>query len=1006
MASSGNITLFTSGGSGSGGGSSGEYVQDVFEDVSLAATNNTGFSSTVSTNPFSKYFGNDDAPKYSVKTLWVKDLVLLEDRTKWVTNLPTYEVIFNENFPGVFAYVCGNIRLRNSTQGISVDLRGIDDIFGITGVIRRAGWILNATTQTCTADILLDGVDTTRDVTSGSAVLGTNSQGINAYNVQMHSTTNETKDIHDYRITANNDFSLNVAGIVIYYENAGADIDLFPGSTYVNKEKETSTSLTTAALPTISGRLGGNTIVYKNSVSGYSLTTQEPSTISSVGIGSSGTNLIGVVTGFGGSFPIGSGVVAITAGSSFYVGTVSNQSTDTLTVGPTLGFGLSGTIYKAWAAGITIAISASLYKLAYSFDPGIGNVLADTNGFGTSANGDFYYSDSLGRYRIWGDQLAWVFQDGTDGVAFNGATVGFLQVDGRFAALEFELAKTPGVTGILHATLGFNGVASVANANIFIAENQKITAITSEGLQWNSLVLNVGASFGNLAISRINFYELNNIGVSLGMLASFDELTDRATRAATNASLVDIGLHQRNYADQLYLTTDWTRGTTTTSAGGVHYAGTTGIMKFQYYGTDFGLVGSAGTSCGLVFDGASLSSTFNVMKTVATLGFHTVVLTGNTGTTRIEAVDTVRPKDEIKNLQNYLSTPEQDDSPKFYEQSQTPRAPKSGDFWAQTVTPNILWQYFFGRWNQVNVTGYSDDPNVGTVYKAGGTTTGASAGATSVAETFNLAAWSTIPSLPGNLSKAGGANAAFNGGMHLTDGASASAVTSANYRFNRASWSSLATKATAVGGSSNLTFNSILYCSMGTTDPFGQEGTNMGLSAVTTLNKWSGTAWSTGTAYGSARASLGGAVTSSLLSSVGGFTTGGAQSNDHQQKNTSDANSSATVLPQIGCPYGSGNYGVVNSSFVTNQAIDTNSTTATYTWNGTVWSALLATAYGARGDSYSSAYNSIQGINIGVAGQTTGTSGAITTCQKYNGVAFSLTTSCGTATGNCTSASL
>src|SRR5574343_196238 len=284
MSISGNFTLFTTISGGSGSGSS-DYTKDAFQDISLVADSNSGLTSSASTNPLSQFFGNDDAPKYSVKTLWVKDLILVEDRTKWVSGKATYEVIFNENFPGVYAYVYGNPRLRNSLQGVSVDLRSVDDGFGISGVLRRAGWIVNATPNTMTADILIDGTDTTNDIAGGSSVSTTNIQCINAYNLQIASTTNSTYDLHTFEITGNNDYSLNVAGIAVYFENSGNNLDLFPGTTYVDKEKKTTSSGATLALPTITGNTGAKTLIYKTSGGAYALNTSELANITNTATG-------------------------------------------------------------------------------------------------------------------------------------------------------------------------------------------------------------------------------------------------------------------------------------------------------------------------------------------------------------------------------------------------------------------------------------------------------------------------------------------------------------------------------------------------------------------------------------------------------------------------------------------------------------------------------------------------------------------------------------------------
>jgi len=87
----GSSTFFKSGG-GAGVGAS-DYLQDNFDDVTVPASNNTSFTSNSDNNFLNAFFGNDDLPKYSVKTLWVDKLTLLE-QSLWKNNKPTYEVTF------------------------------------------------------------------------------------------------------------------------------------------------------------------------------------------------------------------------------------------------------------------------------------------------------------------------------------------------------------------------------------------------------------------------------------------------------------------------------------------------------------------------------------------------------------------------------------------------------------------------------------------------------------------------------------------------------------------------------------------------------------------------------------------------------------------------------------------------------------------------------------------------------------------------------------------------
>jgi hypothetical protein len=99
-------TLFTND-SGAAGGAV-QYISDTLPDVSLPASNNTSLTDTASTNPLGFKFGNSDTPELGVKTLFIKSLTLIDDRSKWVNNKPTYIITWNENMPAIVGYTFGN----------------------------------------------------------------------------------------------------------------------------------------------------------------------------------------------------------------------------------------------------------------------------------------------------------------------------------------------------------------------------------------------------------------------------------------------------------------------------------------------------------------------------------------------------------------------------------------------------------------------------------------------------------------------------------------------------------------------------------------------------------------------------------------------------------------------------------------------------------------------------------------------------------------------------------
>lgn len=713
-----NFTLFTSGSAAAG--SAGDYVQDVFQDVSLPATTNTGLTDSASTNPLSQKFLNDDNPKYGIKTLYIKDAKLV-DKSLWLSNKPTYEIIFDQVFPGIVAYAYGNVRLRNYTQGVCLEIRDVDDVFGVTAVARRVLFMTNPTSAaTGTADIIIDGSDTAADVTFGAAAATSENTGYNKYNAVVSGASNQTKDIHDFRIRANEQQTLRVVGVQVYFENATFNLDFFPGSTYNSKDKKTTTTITAGALSTVTSPLGSRTLIYKSTGNTYTQSSIETPSVLSLASGSANSQTVTVTTGHGSSFPIGTGVVA-TQGTSIYVGSVTNVSTDTLTTSVSLPFALSGaTFYSAWRAGPTLSVSASYYQLSYSFDPGQGSVQFDANGFGKQVNGDFYFQDASDRYRIWGDQLKTIAVDGNYGLGFNGATVGFFQVDGRFSAVDAEIY---GYSAILHGTLMVNGVAGWG-INETINGYANKTFFTDAGPGWNSCVFNVGASFGNVVFTKLNFYERRpDQSVTTGLLAQYDTMVNQAERTAVNATQMQLGTYQRVYADQMYLTGAWTRGTTTTAAGGVYYGGASlnSVMNLQYFGKDFALIGTAGGSMATTLDGASISSAFNSMKSVASLTFHTVSLTWKNGATCVlQALDFTRTHSELINAQSFVPRADLVPGVTIITQTNTPQNPKSGTIWAQYPNTGDTWIYLFNRWNKFGFTVQSEDPSVGLIVAYGG----------------------------------------------------------------------------------------------------------------------------------------------------------------------------------------------------------------------------------------------------------------------------------------------
>jgi len=704
-----------------GGGAATDYLQDAFKDISNPATNNTGFSSTVGRNPFNQAFANDDAPKFEYKTLLVKDLALLDDHSKWVNDRPTYRVIFHENFPGVYAYVWGNIRLRNSSSGVSVDVRESGDGFGLSTTGRRVHWFINPTgTATQSAYVSVDGVVNAQTISYGDYAGGY--PGANAYYAGVHATANETRDVHDYRLQASYTQTLNISGVGVYFENTTTAVDAYPGSTYVAMTKISTSTGSGVSLPIMTGSIGGAHVIYKTTAQAYAQGTQERLGLTSTIVATAGTNTGTVTTGTGASFPIGTGIVAQSHGGSFYVGSVVNVSTDTLTLTPSLLQGLSGLMWKAWQAGQSYAISATNHILAYSVDFGSAFTPGNPYSF-LNTNNMSFYQDPQGRCRVYGASLISASNDGYKGVRLS-VLNSFLQAEGNFAAVEAEWVAASGATSVIHATYMINGCPGAYSQQQGFTSSIKQSIITDAMPGWNSFRMTAGGSMMNAVLRKLNFYDVAPpVGPTLGRLAEIKTYGTQVNRNFIGVTLVGLGAHQRIYADQMYLTGAWTNGVTSTLAGGVFATGTStnALATIRYFGKDFCVVGSQSASTVIQLNGGTVGATFGLVHSVATLGFHTVTIAASASLMTISAFDFYRPRGEIKNVQTFLPRPELDDTPGVYEQTDTPLAPNSGSVWASDPKSGSVWFYLWNKWNLVSVIAAADDPQVNNITIYGGT---------------------------------------------------------------------------------------------------------------------------------------------------------------------------------------------------------------------------------------------------------------------------------------------
>jgi len=689
--------------SGAGSQSSNDFVKAAFQDISVPADSNVGLSSTISTNPLGGYYANDDAPKYGVKTLWIKDLVLIEDRSKWQDSQPTYRVVFNETFPGVDGYVFGAPYLErgqravpgstvydpmNSQYNVQVGFRNINGGMGVTGKIRRVMWLTvpnnTSTGGTESGLIAVDGI-------SGATVNQNNAdnpyyvtQG-RVYSGTVHAAANETNDIHDYRFTSNGlsgsqSFGLRITGVVVYFENSGANIECFPGTSYIDKTKQTTAVGATLPLPTFGASLGGRSLVYKDSASSYVVTSVGHTPIVSVATGSSGTNLLTVTTGHGASFHQGQGIIAL-SGTSHYVGVIQSISTDTFTVGPTLHIGVSGAIYPYYWSSVTAPISASLYSGTPAFSFGATAFQGATTGATLSFWTDPYSRYVLGIAQMYGQYIGVSGGIGTydgktwalyPGLNYQVGAGGNLMAQGRCAAADIEWYSgfSFGASAqILQYHLLVDGITTVVHSSVIGQSTSpkyiKHTLLTDGGPMWHQFNIVLGPSHGpQIGVNKINFYDYApGQGVTFGHLATFDTMQAVASVNPGSSFQTAPGMYQRYSADSLYFNGGAVRvGASTLQNGWASFWNLTGAnhrLDFQWYGKDIMIKGLAGGgSLFISIDGVQNSagvSLFNTVIPVASEGFHKLIVERRAVSVQIGAVDVSRSHGEFESKQNFTA---------------------------------------------------------------------------------------------------------------------------------------------------------------------------------------------------------------------------------------------------------------------------------------------------------------------------------------------------------------
>lgn len=689
-----------------------DYVRDAFADITKAADSNAGLTSNSSTNPLSLYFGNDAAPRYGAKVLFVKSIDIVEDRSKWISNRPTYLVTWTENFPSAKAYCYGEasiVKDRNYTY-LSLQASTAGCGFGVGGVIRQVKWLMQPPAS-ATADEVIDAVDV-GNISSVQSPLA-NTTAFNTLlprtNFSPYSsiTSLQSYGLHDYRVTlANANEGLKIYGAVVYFENASANIETVSGDVYYDKEKLSAVG-SSLAVPSQSSGLGGAVAISVAPTSEFSTTTAAFSDAPSACNGLINTNLINVSSGTGGQFPPGSMVYA-QQGATLYVGNVLSVSTDVLTMGVTLPFALSGTTLKLLGqAGTTFSTSSMQADWEYKFS-NYGNVYNSVlyNASGTSAAlNSFFDSDPALRYRVWGASC-WVrnitsdpLNDTFELLVQEGS---LLQVDGNYSALELDFRVGSGTAGI-GATFILNGLPCFNLCEAPGAGVHRRVVLSNAGPGFNQFRMVGSPSMLATTVSAIRGYR-RPLGTSLVSgypLGGFLQGQTFIQRDSQTASRSAFGQIRRVYADQIP-TTSTVGGTLIGSAAGglrLEMSANTDAGTLNFYGRAFAMVGTKGATFTCLFDGTPQNFSFGQWVGLgSSTAFHTVTFQGENGqTTILEAIDILDPSWHMENVQQF-SNPFYQANPESFVVSQGMINLKKGGVGRDILEPRaVVFSNYFGH---------------------------------------------------------------------------------------------------------------------------------------------------------------------------------------------------------------------------------------------------------------------------------------------------------------------
>lgn len=642
-----------------------DYVRDAFADVTKAADSNAGLTDNANTNPLGQYFGNDVAPRYGAKALFIKSITLIEDKSKWIESQPTYEVNWTENFPSAKAYCFGPVSLSQNRnyKWLSFELSTTVKGFGVGGVIRSVRWLVGL----C-AGALTEKVDGSSVGTFGNILFPM--QDIASvpklpFSPLSSISTNQTFDLHDFRIESDATLEgLSVYGAIVYFENASANIQTVSGDVYLDKNK-ISVVGSSLAIPSPASMRGGYASVTVQPTSLFQAAQGVIPNVASACNGLINTNLINVSAGTGASFPPGTFIYA-QQGATHYIGNVLSRSTDVLTMGVTLPFALSGTTaLPILSAGPTFTISqgaSGAYEELFTWRPAdYGNVYntAFYNQAGTSgALASFYDDDPSLRWRVWGASC-WLNNPGGATFEIRVQDGSLFQVDGQFSALEMEF-RTSASAPAIGCTFVVNGIAAFNLTESPGTGVHKRTVFANAGPGFNSVRIQPGTSMlANVASVTGYRYKISTDPASFytpgGLLQGQTFLQRNSQTAASSA----FGPVRRRYADQIPINTGWGATFFMGAAGGARILcdNNTQTGAFNFYGLAFAFVGTKGATFTCLLDGVPQNFSFGQWVGLgSSTAFHTLSFQGENGqTTIIEAIDILNPAPQMENLQQFTN---------------------------------------------------------------------------------------------------------------------------------------------------------------------------------------------------------------------------------------------------------------------------------------------------------------------------------------------------------------